>query len=327
MNSISSILVTGGAGYVGSALVNDLVKSGYKVRSLDAMFFNPNQEEFFKNDSIEFISGDIRDKQLVEKCLEGIECVIHLAAITGPLCDKSPNATRQINEHATKQFVELCKKNGIKRFFFASTCSNYGSNLSVVTEETPVNSLSLYSETKVELEKFVKELNSPEFATCILRFSTVFGISPIMRFDLLVQELILNAIIYKKIKVFGPNFWRPLIDVRDVARACITCIVCPIEDVSGEIFNVGSNNQNFTKLELAKTVQEFFPDIEIEIQEFKKDPRNYRVSFDKIQEKLDFKTKHTIRDGISDMINAINNGEMYQKSDFQTRAKLAEKIQ
>ena len=117
MNSISSILVTGGAGYVGSALVNDLVKSGYKVRSLDAMFFNPNQEEFFKNDSIEFISGDIRDKQLVEKCLEGIECVIHLAAITGPLCDKSPNATRQINEHATKQFVELCKKNGIKRFF------------------------------------------------------------------------------------------------------------------------------------------------------------------------------------------------------------------
>ena len=119
----------------------------------------------------------------------------------------------------------------------------------------------------------------------------------------------------------------PRIRFRDLARACITCIVCPIEDVSGEIFNVGSNNQNFTKLELAKTVQEFFPDIEIEIQEFKKDPRNYRVSFDKIQEKLDFKTKHTIRDGISDMINAINNGEMYQKSDFQTRAKLAEKIQ
>ena len=97
MNTISSVLVTGGAGYVGSALVNDLVKSGYKVRSLDAMFFDPNQEEeFFKNDSIEFVLGDIRDKQLVEKCLEGIECVIHLAAITGPLCDKSPNATYHI---------------------------------------------------------------------------------------------------------------------------------------------------------------------------------------------------------------------------------------
>lgn len=328
MNTISSILVTGGAGYVGSTLVNDLVKSGYKVRSLDAMFFEPNQEdEFFKNDSVEFVSGDIRNKELIEKCLDGIECVIHLAAITGPLCDKSPNATKEINEHATKEFVKLCKEKGIKRFFFASTCSNYGSNLSVVNEETPVDSLSLYSETKVELEKFVKKIGNPEFATCILRFSTVFGISPIMRFDLLVQELILNAIIHKKIKVFGPNFWRPLIDVRDVARACITCIACPIEDISGEIYNVGSNDQNFTKLGLAKIVQEFFPDIEIEIQEFKKDPRNYRVSFDKIQKELNFSTKYTIRDGIADMINAINNGENYEKSDFQIRGKLAEKIQ
>ena len=327
MNAISSILVTGGAGYVGSTLVNDLVKSGYKVRSLDAMFFEPNQEnKFFRNDSVEFVVGDIRNNELMEKCLDGIDCVIHLAAITGPLCDKSPNSTRQINEHATKDFVKLCKEKGVKRFFFASTCSNYGSNLSVVNEETPVNSLSLYSETKVELESFIKNLNSSEFATCILRFSTVFGISPIMRFDLLVQELILNAIVHKKIIVFGPNFWRPLIDVRDVSRACIECIRCVIGDISGEIYNVGANNQNFTKLELAKIVQEFFPEIEIEIQEFKKDPRNYKVSFDKIQERLDFKTKYTIRDGISDMINAINNGEMYQKSDFQTRAKLAEKI-
>jgi len=328
MNSISSVLVTGGAGYVGSRLITDLVNSDYKVRSLDAMFFNPDQDsEFFKNNSVEFVNGDIRNNELLESCLDGIDCVVHLGAITGPLCDKSPAATRQINELATKKLVELCLKKDVKRLFFASTCSNYGSNLSIVNEQTPVNSLSLYSETKVNLESLILSSNNSNLATCVLRFSTVFGISPIMRFDLLLQELILNAIIHKKIQVFGPNFWRPLIHVNDASNACIKCIESSSELISGEIYNVGSNNQNFTKLDLAKLVQEYYPGIDIEVQEFKKDPRNYKVSFDKIQQKLGFITKNSVRDGVAEIVDGINNNTLiYKNSDFLTRAKLAEKI-
>ena len=328
MVGISSILVTGGAGYVGSTLVNDLANCGYNVRTLDSKIFCPEKNNnFLKNKSIEFIHGDIRNNNLLESCLEGIDCVIHLAAVTGPLCDKAPKATIQTNEVATKELVNLCKKKKIKRFFFASTCSNYGSNLKIVNEQTPLKPVSLYSKTKVNSESLVLDSKSINFEPCILRFSTVFGISPEMRFDLLLQELILNAIIYKKILIFGPDFWRPLIHVKDASDACIRCIESSSDLVSGEIYNVGASEQNFTKLELAQIVQEYFPDTQIEIQKSKKDPRNYKVSFDKIRKTFDFKIKNTVRDGISEMVDGINNGTLnYTNSDFSSRAKLAEKI-
>ena len=175
MVSISSILVTGGAGYVGSTLVNDLANCGYNVRTLDSKIFCPEKNNnFLKNKLIEFIHGDIRNNNLLASCLEGIDCVIHLAAVTGPLCDKAPKATIQTNEVATKELVNLCKKKKIKRFFFASTCSNYGSNLKIVNEQTPLKPVSLYSETKVNSESLVLDSKSINFEPCILRFSTVF---------------------------------------------------------------------------------------------------------------------------------------------------------
>ena len=130
-----------------------------------------------------------------------------------------------------------------------------------------------------------------------------------------------------EILIFGPDFWRPLIHVKDVSDACIRCIESSSDLVSGEIYNVGASEQNFTKLELAQIVQEYFPDIQIEIQKSKKDPRNYKVSFDKIRKTFDFKIKNTVRDGISEMVDGINNGTLnYTNSDFSSRAKLAEKI-
>jgi len=328
LSKLNSILVTGGAGYVGSTLVKDLADKGYKVRVLDSLIFNIEKNpKLFKNNSIEFVNGDIRNYRLLEKCLEGIDCVIHLAAITGPLCDVVPKATRQINEDATEKLVNLCKQKNVKRFFFASTCSNYGSNLQIVNELTPLKSLSLYSETKVNLESVVLNAKDSEFEPCILRLATVFGISPQMRFDLLLQELIRNAVVYKKILLFGPDFWRPLIHVKDVSKACIIAIESSSKLISGEIYNVGDNEQNYRKLELAELVQKFIPEIHIEIQKRKIDPRNYKVSFNKIRDKFGFSSTKTVNEGISEMLNGINNNAFdLTKSDFSFRSKLAEKV-
>ena len=306
MNKLKHILVTGGAGYVGSTLVNRLTSNNYQVSALDSMVFgNDRISDLFQSNAVQFIQGDIRDNKILEKSLEGIDCVVHLAAITGPLCDRIPEATKQINEVATLNLLNLCKKKQVKRFIFASTCSNYGSNLDVVDESTPLMSLSLYSETKVKMESAILNSKDSNFDPCVLRFATVFGLSPKMRFDLLVQELILDAILNKKIKIFGPQYWRPLVHVNDVATACILGIESPSDLISGEVYNVGSNEQNYRKLELAELVKEQIPDTEIEIQESKKDPRNYRVSFDKISQKLHFKAEKTVRDGIAEIVNSI----------------------
>lgn len=328
LSKLNSILVTGGAGYVGSVLVKNLSNSGYNVRVLDSLIFNTEKNfKLFKNNSIEFVCGDIRNYNVLEKCLEGIDCVIHLAAITGPLCDIVPKATRQINEIATHKLVNLCKQKNVKRFFFASTCSNYGSNLKIVNELTPLKSLSLYSETKVNLESVVLNAKDSDFEPCVLRLATAFGISPQMRFDLLLQDLIHNAIVYKKILLFGPDFWRPLIHVKDISKAFIIAIESPTKLISGEIYNVGDNEQNYRKLELAQLIQKFLPKTQIEIQKLKKDPRNYKVSFNKIKNKFGFHSSKTVNDGISEILNGINNYTFdYLKSDFLFRSKLVKKV-
>jgi len=328
LSNKDTILVTGGAGYVGSTIVNDLAEKGHNVKAFDSLvFFKEKTYDIFKNDSIEFIYGDIRDCDLLGSSLKDVDCVIHLAAITGPLCDRVPLVTQQINDMASSQFIEICKMKKVKRFFFASTCSNYGSNLKIVNENTPLMALSLYSKTKVKTESLVLETNNKNFETCVLRLATVFGISPIMRFDLLLQELIMEAFLNKKIKIFGPSYWRPLIHVKDVSKAFLSAVYSPSELISGEVFNVGSTKQNFTKLELAKMIQRYMSDIEIEVQEFKKDPRNYQVSFDKITNYLGFRTEHTIHDGISEMIHGLNDKTIdLTTTDFSFRSSMVDKV-
>ena len=178
MSLSKSILVTGGTGYVGSVLVNRLVKEKFNVKVIDSLVFgNDGISQLIDKNLIEFFNIDIRDSKNMVKVLENVDCVIHLAAIVGePLCKKIPDAAKQINEIATKNIANLSKKHGVKKFIFASTCSNYGSSLEIVDERSPVQPLSLYSECKVNSEKFILDMNNENFSTCILRFATAHGL-------------------------------------------------------------------------------------------------------------------------------------------------------
>lgn len=330
MSNLKSILVTGGAGYIGSVLVGKLVEHGYQVRVLDSAIYGLSGiTKYIENNSIELVVGDTRNGNIVEKSVKDVDCVIHLAAIVGePLCNKIPEAARQINELATKNLIKICKRTDVRRFIFASTCSNYGSSSTLVDENSPLQSLSLYSETKVNSESFLLNSKDPNFEPCVLRFATAFGLSPRMRFDLLLQEFIRDAVINKKMIIFGPNYWRPLAHVDDISNACIKAVNSSKDLISGEVYNVGGNDQNYTKITLAHIIQNLLPNITIEIQELKKDPRNYKVSFDKIAKNLKFKITKTVQDGASEIINKIQKGELNpRESEFSNMSKLTEKVQ
>ena len=293
MDELKSILVTGGAGYIGSVLTHKLIESGYNVRIIDSLIYGKDGiSDLISNNSVELIEKDIRDEKTLNDVVKEIDCVIHLAAIVGdPLCKKIPVAAKQINEDATKKLVIVSKKHGVKRFIFASTCSNYGSSSTTVDENSPIQSLSLYSTTKVNSENFILSTKDSSFEPSILRFATAHGLSPRMRFDLLLQEFLRDAILDKKIKIYGPNFWRPLAHVDDISNACITAIKSSKDVISGEIYNVGHTAENYTKKMLAEIIQEFVPSTEIEIIESKRDLRTYKVSFDKIKNNLKFISK------------------------------------
>lgn len=328
MGKFNSVLVTGGAGYIGSVLTARLVELGYRVKVLDSLIFGLDGiSKYVSDKKIELVADDLRKPNVLEQTIRDIDCVIHLAAIVGePLCNKIPEAARQINEHATQSLLELSKKS-VKRFVFGSTCSNYGSSADMVNEETPVHSLSLYSETKVNSESRILSSKSNDFEPCVLRFATAFGLSPRMRFDLLLQEFIRDAIVNGRISIFGPQYWRPLVHVQDIANACISAIEADSKLMSGQIYNVGDNSQNYTKIALAEAVKEHLPQTEIEIQESKKDPRNYKVSFDKIQSKLNYHITKTINDGIIEIVNEIKAGRLDPKeSEFSNMSKLTENV-
>ena len=329
MTSFESVLITGGAGYVGSVLTNELVKKKISVKVIDSLVFGDSGiSTLIDSKEIEFFNIDIRQTDKISSILKNVDCVIHLAAIVGdPLCKKIPQAARQINEFATKNLVTLSKKQNVKRFAFASTCSNYGSSLDTVDESSQIQPLSLYSECKVNSEKFILEQNDKTFETCILRFATAHGLSPRMRFDLLVQEFLRDAIIDKKISIFGADFWRPFVHVDDMASACILVLNAKSELVSGEIYNVGSTKENFTKKQLAEMIKEFIHDTEIEITESTNDLRNYKVSFEKIKKTLNFETKKTVKDSIIEILREIESGNIDPRaSEFSNISKLTQKI-
>ena len=329
MRSLNSILITGGAGYVGSVLVRKLVSLGYDVKVIDSLVFgNDGISSLINDKKIEFFNLDIRETEKISSIIQNIDYVIHLAAIVGePLCKKIPDAAKQINEFATKNLVNICKNKKVKRFIFASTCSNYGSSQNVVNESSPVMPLSLYSECKVNSEKFILDQNNDIFETCVLRFATAHGLSSRMRFDLLVQEFMRDAIVDKKISIFGADFWRPLVHVEDMADACISAIDASSQLISGQIYNVGNDKENYTKIKLAEIIKEFITDVEIEIIKSKKDPRNYKVSFEKIENSLNFEPKYTVRDSVIEILNDIQSGKIDPRdSEFSNMSKLTEKI-
>jgi nucleoside-diphosphate-sugar epimerase len=305
------VLVTGGAGYVGSVVVDELLERGYRVRALDILLHGsvPSLLQSWGNRRFEFVKGDVRDAETRGRALEGVAAVVHLAAIVGdPACARQPELAREVNLEATKALLTDAEHAGVERFVFASTCSNYGkmNNGDLADETVELKPVSLYAETKVEAEGEV--LSCQRLAPTCLRFATVYGTSPRMRFDLTVNEFTRDLEVLDELVVFGEQFWRPYVHVRDAAGAIALVLEAPLDLVAGEVFNVGDTRENYRKLDLVELLRARFPNGKVDFVHKDEDPRDYRVSFEKFAARTGFKVERSVADGIDEVLALVRSG-------------------
>lgn len=315
------VLVTGGAGYIGSVLTRQLLEQGYHVRVLDSLMYGGEPIiDMLNYPNFEFVKGDVRNRADVEKALEGIDCVAHLAAIVGdPACAQQPELAQSTNLDGSKLLYEVANAKGATKFVFASTCSNYGKMddpNEYVTEESKLAPVSLYAETKVATEQFL--LSQPTSNNCkptCLRFSTVYGLSLRPRFDLTVNEFTKELALGRELVVFGEQFWRPYCHVYDLARSVVTVIEAEEEKVAFDVFNVGSTDENYQKKMLVDEITKIIPDAQIKYVAKNEDPRDYRVSAEKIKERLGFTPLFTVLDGIKQIKKVLDDGFILNPDD------------
>jgi len=311
---MKKILVTGAAGYIGSVLTRILLEKGYKVIGFDVLNFGGESLlGIYNHPGFTFIKGDIRNNDDVINAVIKSDAVIHLASIVGdPACFKQPELAEETNWLASKNLFDLCSEyKNIKRFIFASTCSNYGKmdGSGFLNEESPLKPVSLYAELKVKFEKYL--LNTEvrdDLVPVSLRFSTAYGLSPRMRFDLTVNEFVKEAATGKELNIYGEQFWRPYCHVNDLASACILVLETLPEKVRKNVFGVGNNNENYQKKMIAQEILKIIPEARIKYVHRTEDPRDYRVDFTKIKNKLGFGITKQVSDGLAEIFTAINDG-------------------
>jgi len=311
---LKKVLVTGGAGYIGSVLVRLLLNNGFKVRVLDNLTYGGESlTECLNDPEFDFIKGDIRNITDIEKAILGVDYVVHFAAIVGdPACAKQPILANEVNLEATKKLYVLSNKQGVRKFIFASTCSNYGRMKdpeAFVNELSELNPISIYAETKVAVEKYLlsQDRNNNCKPTC-LRFSTVYGLSPRLRFDLTVNEFTREIAMGRELIVFGEQFWRPYCHVLDLSRAVLSVLNANEEKVGFEVFNVGDTNENYQKQMIVNEILKQLPDGKVKYIQRTEDPRDYRVNFEKIKNQLNFKITYKVSDGISQIKKILTDG-------------------
>ena len=308
------VLVTGGAGYIGSVLVRQLLAKGYKVRAFDSLKFGGDAlYDVMQHPDFEFIKGDVRDESDVTKALQGIDAVAHLAAIVGdPACKKFSEEAKETNWTGSVRLFNAAEIAGVKRFVFASTCSNYGKMPDpdlFVTETSALNPVSLYAELKVKFEKYLlEERKDSVMCSTALRFSTVYGFSPRIRFDLTVNEFTRNAAVHGEQEIWGAQFWRPYCHVDDLARAVLIVLESPEEKVRANVFNVGSTEENYNKGMIIEEVCKVVPGVKVDYVVSNEDPRDYRVNFDKIKNELGYTITKKVPDGVKEIYTLLKTG-------------------
>jgi len=306
------IAVFGGAGYLGAVLTGQLLEAGHQVDVFDSLRFGEASLTGLRGrDGFRLVVGDIRDISRVTECVKGADGVVLLASLVGePACDLDPKETVDINLIATKAVAEAARYYEVPRFIFASTDSAYGIQEGIMREDSPMNPISLYARLKMQAEEEILGLQRGGFRPTILRMATIYGLSPRMRFDLIINVLTLHAAKKGKVTIYGGEQWRPLVHVADAARAYAVALEAPLDAVGGEVFNVGSNEQNYQIRTLGGLVKEVFPEVVIETIPQSPDLRDYHVCFDKITKALGYRVTRRAVDGIREIRAALEDGRI-----------------
>jgi len=298
---------------MGSTLVPMLLHEGNTVRVLDSLMYGGDSLlGSWSHSSFEFTQGDVRDRETVRDSVQDMDAIVNLAAIVGdPACARQPELAKQVNQDAALSIVEAGRQAGVSRFIFASTCSNYGrmsDPTQLADESWELQPLSLYAETKVAVEEALLDYQDLSFCPTVLRFATLFGVSPRMRFDLTVNEFVLEIVANGALDVFGEQFWRPYVHVRDAARAIVRVLQEPEDNIRNQVFNVGDTDQNYQKKQLVELIHPHAPTAKIDYVKREEDPRDYRVSFAKIKDSLGFAIEHTVASGIEEISRLVESG-------------------
>jgi len=307
-------LIVGGAGYVGSVMAQQLLNSGHRVRVMDSLIWDNGGSLIGLADHprFEFISGDMNDISVLRRSMSGVDSVVILAGLVGdPITKKYPEVSRKVNVEGVSTLIDTALENDIGRLVFASTCSNYGlhSGEELANESTALNPLSLYAEQKVLIEHMLlSRSRSAASDITILRFATAFGLSPRMRLDLTISHFAKDAVLNGVIEIYDADTWRPYCHVSDMAQAVCCTLGAESSTIRGEVFNVGSTGENYTKRMLGEFIKELRPKIDVIYRPGGVDARNYRVSFQKIAEQLDFTAEYTVREHLPKLLSAMETG-------------------
>lgn len=314
---MQTVLVTGGAGYVGSGLLRVLLAHEYRVVAVDKLTFGGESLlDVWRHANFTFHKCDICDYPRLDAILDAERPtdVIHLAAIVGdPACKREPELARRVNWEASRRLIDQCAARGVRRFALASTCSNYGKMPdpgAYVDERSTLAPVSLYAELKVRLERYLlEEMARPiDFSPVALRFATVYGLSPRMRFDLTVNEFAKEIALGRRLVVFGERCWRPYCHVGDFARAFVAVLRAADEKVGWRVYNVGDTAENYTKQMIVDELRRLDSAAQIAYVEQVDDPRDYRVNCDLIRRELGFTITRTVPQGIREVFDVVRLG-------------------
>lgn len=297
------IAVTGGAGYLGSHLVRALLERGHRVRVLDALLFGNGLADLGEHPRLELVQGDARDLVDLIRVCRGADAVLHLAAIVGDAaCRVDPEVTWSVNVESTRLVIDVCQRYDVGRLVLASTCSVYGASDDLLLNEGSLRRpVSLYADTRIAAEELCFRAGGSGQAVTCLRLATLYGLAPRMRFDLVVNIMAARAVREGRVLLYGGAQWRPLVHAADAADAFVAVLDAPKDVVGGQVFNVGSDDQNFRVADLARRVAAAFGARLEQHPPSQDDLRNYRVSFEKIQHHLGFRARRSVEDACDEI--------------------------
>jgi len=330
MNKVRHAVVTGGAGYIGSLLTSELLRADWRVTVLDSLLFGGESlVPFLHHPNFHFVKADVTEPRAVKDSLKGDwpkpEAVIHLAAIVGfPACQAvGRQAAWKYNVEAAQRVFEQAAVLGSARFVFASTYSNYGLSTDgqPVTEESPLNPQSLYAETKIAAEEYLLGQKDSVTAPLVFRFATLYGISPRTRFDLIVNQFVLDAFTKRELIIYQRGYSRSFVHVRDTVRGILLGLDSPEAKVRGQVYNLGTDNGNYTKDEIVNLVLKRMPETVVDYKDltFGGDMRDITVSFEKIKRELGYETTLSVDDGIRELVFALKSGLIRNPHDEKYR--------